>query len=238
DKKLNKTRIAKPQAAPYRVEGWQVQWASPYRTRPYVNYDDLAVSYKTERWWLTEDFEPNWIPSLWEVSPRGMMGYQPLTREPFPGFTLEKSERNSRPTNVLKMSHPNGSGPPLSLRMKRKILWHSFFLNYNYFPLSEDVDLSPLCLDFPDGVEMETVFESSEQFEKPNAWNQIRIEYLEYLKGTAWEFEIRRHINGSLQSTTRVKTGKMAPVIFELRSGTVLLDHISVGELSAKANSA
>lgn len=234
DKKLNVSRVVGPRAEPHRVEGMQIQWASPYRSRPFVNFDDLSDSYKPKRWWLTDDFEPRWLNKLWEVSPPHTMEYQSL-EAPLPNFVLEQAERNGDQTNVLKVTHPNGSGPPVSLRMKRRILWHSFFLNYQYYPLSDDVDFRQICLDFPDGVEMETIFESRENLEKADSWNEVRVEYLEYLKGTSWAFEVRRHVNGEHQSTTRVKTGKMEPIIFELRSGAVLLDQISIGELAPVA---
>jgi hypothetical protein len=194
-----------------------------------------AKEYEVQRSWFTEDFEPTGLKGFWELSPHDTEIYQPFDQPGGDAALGQSVNERGFPTKVLRLSHPIGTGPPVSFRLLKEVSADHFFLQYVYQPIdNQPFELNPLCLDLADDIERETIFEKRgpHPLAAPNAWNHVRIEYLRFWDGKQWQVEVRRHLNAEHRLTLRLKIDRAPALVFELRSGGLDLDNISVGALS------
>ena len=128
-------------------------------TQPNPTQPSLPVKqYRPNRSWFTEDFAFEWNKGLWEVKTSQNPEYH-LWEKSEPGAFVEKGTNvRGYPTYILNFSRLPGEGPSVCLRLSEKVGWDSYFLKYYYRPIGDEpFELSPLCLDLPEGTRMETI---------------------------------------------------------------------------------
>lgn len=187
-----------------------------------------------ERWMCTEDFEPNPHEISWDVSPHDEERFYPVLA-PEKGVVLKQAiGRRGKLKNVLALSNPSSDGIPSQIRLRRRIRWDDFVVQYHYRPTSEEsLVVDPLCLHLPDGTEREVVDESSvgEFPAESGIWNKVRLEFRRAHDGGRSHFEVKRLVNDEHQSTTRLYIEWIPAIMLDVKSGAGIFDWIDVRKL-------
>ena len=198
------------------------------------------ASYTPNRSWFTEDFDRPWSRGLWEIRVGESPHFRPWV-QPEPGASIVVTTNFlGNPTRALRLSRTLENRPSVCLRLSETVGWDSYFLKFYYRPSGEEpAVLNPLCLELPQGTQMETIFqaEGPELFEdEPDRWKRVFIQYLRYWDGRRWQVEMRRYVNHEHRSTMRLGIGRTPAIRLDLTSGTALFDFVSVGKLNPASN--
>lgn len=190
-----------------------------------------------EKWVCTEDFDPQYYDPLWDVKSRDGKMFYPIGT-PGKGVILQKMVGiRGTETNVLPLSYPTKPGSPSQLRLRRRVLWDDFVLQYEYRKTSDaPLEVAPLCLQLPEGTPQEIVFENelAAQLEYQGGWNKARLEY--HISGEVGDrhVEVIRRINNKHHSTIRVAIEQAPRILLEVKSGAGVFDWIDVRKLDGK----
>lgn len=187
-----------------------------------------------KEWLCTEDFEPRYNDTLWDVSFDNRKRFYPIT-SPVNGAILERAiGRTGKTGNVLALTNPSKTGVPNQLRLRRRIPWDDFSLEYYYRPTTDDPLIqSSTCLNLLENTKQNVVYaiDGHEHSKESGRWNKVRIEYHRFQKDGEWLVEARRILNDLHISTTHIDLGQIPTVVVSVESGGGIFDWIKIRKL-------